>query len=460
MGRRLSTKPPIARASPNDVTNLAVDGGPAPMNIAAVLVIEQAAELDLDGVRALLADRLPRVRRMRQRLEGAPLGGGRPFWVDDADFDLDQHLAHISVLAAGADPTHPTDPTAPTTNASLLQAAADLVCTRLPRDRPLWRTCWVTGLPEGRAALVLVVHHVLADGLGGLAVLAALADDGKGTVTDDFPQPGPGPRALASDAWRERARVLGTWRAGLRQARTGVRELGLGVRRPSLAPATSLNRPTGPRRRLTTVVVPLAEVVALAHARGCTVNDVALTAIVGALAGTLRLRGERPAELVVSVPISSRLATTADQLGNQTGVVPMTLPTTPDPHERLERVASISKERRSGPRGASAGPMGVVFRALGRLGLFQPFINRQRLVNTFVTNVRGPAGVMALGGHRVVALVPVAVNPGNVGVSFDVLSYAGQLGVTVVADPDVVPDQHLLTGLLAAELARLLGKDE
>jgi hypothetical protein len=48
----------------------------------------------------------------------------------------------------------------------------------------------------------------------------------------------------------------------------------------------------------------------------------------------------------------------------------------------------------------------------------------------------------------------VAVTPGNVGVTFDVLSYAGQLVVTVVADPDILPDQDVLTGLLAEELTR------
>jgi hypothetical protein len=49
----------------------------------------------------------------------------------------------------------------------------------------------------------------------------------------------------------------------------------------------------------------------------------------------------------------------------------------------------------------------------------------------------------------------MAVNPGNVGVSYDVLSYAGTLGVTVVADPDVVPDLDRLTELLSGALARL-----
>lgn len=100
--------------------------------------------------------------------------------------------------------------------------------------------------------------------------------------------------------------------------------------------------------------------------------------------------------------------------------------------------------------------MGLAFRVLGRIGLVQPFIDSQRLVNTFVTNVRGPAASLAVAGHRVEAVIPIAVNPGNVGVSFDVLSYAGQLVVTIVADPDVVPDQDLLTSLLSDELAALL----
>ena len=60
------------------------------------------------------------------------------------------------------------------------------------------------------------------------------------------------------------------------------------------------------------------------------------------------------------------------------------------------------------------------------------------------------------GGHRVAQIVPLAVNPGNVGVSFDVLSYAGQLVVTVVADPLIVPDQDLLTTSLRTILGDLV----
>jgi hypothetical protein len=41
-------------------------------------------------------------------------------------------------------------------------------------------------------------------------------------------------------------------------------------------------------------------------------------------------------------------------------------------------------------------------------------------------------------------------------VCFDILSYAGGLVVTVVADLAIVPEQDLLTSVLAEELARLL----
>jgi hypothetical protein len=95
------------------------------MNIAALLEFDPAEDLSLDKLTALLDERIPRVRRLRQRL-WAPRGCGAPVWVDDAEFDLARHLGTVNWPAAG-------DPR------SLLDLAADLACRRLPRDRPLWR---------------------------------------------------------------------------------------------------------------------------------------------------------------------------------------------------------------------------------------------------------------------------------------------------------------------------------
>ncbi len=243
--------------------------------------------------------------------------------------------------------------------------------------------------------------------------------------------------------------------AALTRAVAGCRELGLRSR-PRLAAHTSLNRPTSSKRHLSRVTVPLAGVAAAAHRAGGTVNDVVLAAVVGALRDTLAMRGEQPEQLVVSVPVSGRRGTDPSHLGNQVGVRPVAVPALADHHARLAAVIRLTRAAAGDTtRASSAALLGVVFRALARCGLFQRFIDRQRLVHTFETNLRGPADPLFLGGHRISRIVPVAVNPGNIGVSFDVLSYAGDLAVTVVSDPVLLPDPDRLTRALGEALHAL-----
>jgi hypothetical protein len=222
-----------------------------------------------------------------------------------------------------------------------------------------------------------------------------------------------------------------------------------------VAGRTSLTRPTSGRRRLSTVDVPLADLVAAAKTAGGTVNDVVLAAVTGALLGLLRSRGEDPTQLVVSVPVSGRAGTDSDHLGNRTGVRPVEIPLLTDDRTRLAAIVAITRAAKGASRASSAGPLGLAFRLLAHLGVFAWFVDHQRLVDTFETNLRGPVEPLYLAGSEVRAVIPMAVNPGNVGVSFDVLSYAGTLGITVVSDPDSVPDLTLLTRLLASTLTRL-----
>jgi diacylglycerol O-acyltransferase / wax synthase len=301
-----------------------------------------------------------------------------------------------------------------------------------------------------------VLHHVLADGLGGLAILAALADPGIAASDARFPKFAPQWRELIVDATREKIRSLSGLTAGMRRGMAGLRELGLGTARPRMVDKTSLNRPTSSRRRLATVTVSLPDVVAVAHKAGGTVNDVVLTAVTGALLATLRGRSEHPDQLVVSVPVSGRTSTTTGRLGNNIGVRPIAVPAVADDAARLAEIIRLTRANRHLVRASSAGPLGAVFRGLSRIGLFQSFIAHQRLVHTFETNVRGPAEPLCFGGHRVRAVVPAAVNPGNIGVSFGALSYAGVLGVTVVADPDILPELNSLSDALSCVFARLL----
>jgi WS/DGAT/MGAT family acyltransferase len=303
-------------------------------------------------------------------------------------------------------------------------------------------------------ALVVRFHHVLADGIGGLAVLAALVDGAPAPPTSPPVTPRPSARALFLDAWSARIRALGRLRRGLWLVAAAVREL---AGRPAPAARTSLMRPTGPRRRLAVVRIDLAAVHDAAHAGGGTVNDVVLAAVGGALGALLARRGEPVDRVVASVPVSARATTTTHQLGNQIGILPVPLPTQGAPQDRLVTVTRTMQERRSRATGASAVVLAPAFRGLAALGILRWFIDHQRVVDTFVTNVRGPEQRLAVAGHDVVDAFPVSLATGNVPVAFAVLSYAGTLAVTIVADPQVVADLDVLAGALDVELARLVG---
>ena len=450
------------RARPDDLLQLAVDkGGRVPMAIGALLVLDAASRVGADELAAVLLARSAAVPRLQQRLCRTPPLGGRAVWRDAGSAAVSRCVDSVGVAGPAGWTGHLGSAGLTAGSAgvdrALLDAAADLVLTRLPADGPLWRARLLVHPDGAVAALALVAHHVVADGMGGLAVLGALADPPSGypgaasaAVGQRAPQPLPPWDELARDAWAERVARL--HRAGGRSGRLagGLDELGL--HRPRLADRCTLLGATGDRRRLELATADLAAVRSRAHASGATVNDVVVTAVTGALVELLARRGERVAELVVSVPVSRRGQGDAGELGNQTGVVPIRVPGVPEASVRLAALVAARARVGSPGRGGSAAVLTPAFRALTAVGAFQPFVDNQRLVHTFVTNVRGPAQRLRLAGAEVTAVVPVAVNPGNVAVSFDVLSYAGTLGVTLVCDPVLVPESAWLAQRVTAGL--------
>ncbi|MCW2763935.1 MAG: hypothetical protein JWR85_4136, partial [Marmoricola sp.] len=123
-------RPQVDRLSPDDLMSLVGDTNAAPIQVGAVLILDDGATLDPAAVRSTLEQRLPAVPRLRRRLALVPLGCGRPLWVDHPAFDIDEHFSVRS--AAG-----------PVTRQELLDLAAELVATPLPHDRPLWSATFV-----------------------------------------------------------------------------------------------------------------------------------------------------------------------------------------------------------------------------------------------------------------------------------------------------------------------------
>jgi hypothetical protein len=98
-----------------------------------------------------------------------------------------------------------------------------------------------------------------------------------------------------------------------------------------------------------------------------------------------------------------------------------------------------------------------LFRTLAALGLFRWYMVHQRRMHTLTSNVHGPDRPLALAGIRIESIIPISVGEaGNITVGFVVLSYAGTLTITVVADPNHTPDLPALASALQDELDVLI----
>jgi diacylglycerol O-acyltransferase len=296
----------------------------------------------------------------------------------------------------------------------------------------------------------LKLHHVVADGPAGVAAFGALLDltpEGPTPVAPPWtPTPIPTTRELLGDNLRRRRQQLGRgWSSLAHPARTLRRARAAWpawreVFTEQRAPKTSLNHLVGADRRLAIIGGRLDLAKQVAHAHQAKVNDVVLAAVAGGLRQLLAGRGEPVDRLVLRamVPISLHHEQPGQAQGNQPGWMMVPLPLgEPDPVRRLALIAAETATRihQARPQTGSG-----IFRFLAGQRAWYRHFPRQRSVNLVVTNVPGPPVALYLAGARLLELFPVVPVMGNLTLVVAVLSYAGQLNVTAVADPDGCPD--------------------
>ena len=201
-----------------------------------------------------------------------------------------------------------------------------------------------------------------------------------------------------------------------------------------------------------------ARLAAAAHRSGSTTNDAVLVAVGAALHQILLSRGELVDPIAITVPVSGRGSRPGPAVGNLVSPMLVEVPTSGAVRERLAQVEAAVRAHKA----AATGPppiaiMGGLFRVVARLGGYRYYMNHQRRFHTLVTHVRGPAEPLLLGGHPVTEAIPVAIGErGNMTVSFEVLSYAGILTITVIVDPEHGPDLDDLTRRLHHELDSII----
>jgi diacylglycerol O-acyltransferase / wax synthase len=441
----------LDRLTAQDLFMLWADDFGWSQDIGVLAILDGTRLQDPDGrvriqaIRRHLEPRLHLVPRFRQLLYRPRRGLGWPLWVDAPAFNLANHVQAQPLAAPGDE-------------AQLLAACADLYARRWDRSRPLWQAWLLPGLPDHQVGLFLRAHHTIADGVAGLAAFGALLDLDADTPVSAVPPwtPAPIPSAgeLLGDNLRRRLDGLGRRLSGLARPR-GPRRASSGALREFFAeraPRTSLNRPIGPDRRLAVVRGRLELAKQVAHAHQATVNDVVLAAVAGGLRQLLASRGEPVEGLVlrVMVPISLHHEQPGQARGNQDAMmmVPLDLGE-PDPVRRLARIAAETAARK---HKAHPPVTNGIFGFVAVQRATYRFQVHQRFVNLSVTNVPGPPVPLYLAGARLLELFPVVPIMGNITLDAGVLSYAGQLNLTAMADRDTCPDLEVFAHGLRSTL--------
>ena len=429
-----------------------------PTNMALIVgVMMFDTPIDFKRFKAIVEERLLIHDRFRQRVKEPRLHIGLPWWEFDPEFDLDYHVQRLKLPRPGDE-------------VMLQKLAGVLMSIPLDPRRPLWQFHFVDGYGKG-CAIIPRLHHCIGDGLALVQVLLSMTD-----TAPDAERHAPRAPSLVND--------LQPW-GNILQPVTGVvsRTVGaaeslaheglvtiahptrlvdaakigvLGVLAASKLLLLGEDRQTVFRgqcgiekRAMWSTPMSLDDVMLVARAMDATVNDVLLAAVTGALRRYLEARGQSVSGLNIRtmVPVSIRAADDFDKLGNQFGLVILSLPIgVRDPIRRIV----ILKQRMDDIKGTPEAF--VAFGILGTMGL-TPVQIEDIIVKIFgakvsavMTNVPGPREPIYLAGQQLKRIMFWVPQLANLSLGVSILSYAGEVMVGVATDAGLVPDpEHIIT---------------
>jgi WS/DGAT/MGAT family acyltransferase len=473
-----------SRMSRVDTAWLRMDSDVNLMMIVGVWLLEPA--ITIDALRARVADKLLKYERFRCKVVVDALGAS---WVDDEDFDLGRHVV------AEALPSRPGS----SARSRLQQSCGELATQRLDPDHPLWQLHLIERY-DGGSALIARIHHCIGDGIALMSVMLSITDGGsepptperaaagEGDDGDDGDGAGAGDvfgQAGTADALGDAmlrrladavVKTIGASGDGVAKAlallasRDGVRGVaGAGLRAlkdvaalalmPDDSPTLLKGRPEGRKLVAWGEPIPLDRVKAVGKALGCSVNDVLLACVAGAIGASLRQRGDEPEGKAIRamVPVNLRPLDEAWKLGNRFGLAPLTLPIGIDnPVERVYEVHSRMSELKG-----SYQPL-LAFAVLAAAGL----VNKPaqdallglfaRKSTAVMTNVPGPAERLRFCGatlRQTMFWVPAS---GDIGLGVSILSYGGGVQFGLIADRRLCPDPQSVVDGFEPEFDRLV----
>ena len=456
------------RLSWGDTVFLHLEREGMPLNVASVCLFE--GDLPLKHCRHAIEAKLPQIPRYFKRVVAAPFGIGLPTWEYDPDFKLRRHLREVTLKDG--------------TEAELKDFAGKLFSKVMDRQHPLWDITIVRGLKGPRTGVIFRLHHCLADGIAGVGIMNLLLDTSpdaphplRTRLKFRVPRPADPLTSLTTgfvDSYSDFIKRILSAMADLLSMAERVGSNGNGGSSPSHEFAQFLPEITaftervrfnviyqGPQKFAWTEI-PLAEVKAIRHACGTSVNDVILAIVTATVRRYCEQHGDpvKGKLLRIMVPVNLRGSTTASELGNRISLVPVTLPL--DIQDPVKLLAAVHKRTEFLKHVHAAE---LVSLAGGLIGMFPnslqgfagPFASQLPVTpfNLVCTNVPGPQFPLYLLGHKMLSCYPYVPVGGEMAVNCAILSYNGQVYVGFSGDVHAAPDLPKMEELLQKSFGEL-----
>ena len=460
------------------------------MHVGVLLILTPPPDADLDGyVDRLYRDSLITGQkvdaRLRRHPHRGPRTGGVWVWREVEEIDLREHV-HRVTLTPGSGPD------------DLWELVSELHGGRLDLSVPLWTSYLIDGLPDGRFALYIKIHHTVIDGVGGLRMISEslstdpsirslppfYADKGNGDVPGAADKTPAAPTSKPEPDGARRPRLPGPFAAVRAVADAAAAGLDLtrrvaaaelanivgamvtdSVVPPFDAPHTRFNAKLGPRRAAAGTSLDRERIRAVREAAEVTSNDVVTALIAGALRAWLLERDQLPERTMVAMcPVSVRdrdgLAEGESNSGNKFGLGLCPLGTdVADPVERLDfiHLAMTNIKNQVVTKGSDA-MLAVMGPAIGSTVVL-PLLPFSTLLpascNMAISNVPGPTEEMYYNGAHLDEIYPVSSVFDGMGLNVTVCNYADRVGIGYVTDADVMPRVAELIPLTEQALAEL-----
>jgi diacylglycerol O-acyltransferase / wax synthase len=411
-------------------------------------------ELDQEPTAERMSDSLRRmsdaIPRLRQRVEP---GRPRPRWVEMTDFDATDHFREHALGGAGS-------------LTGVHRIAERMVRQPFDRTRPQWELALVRGVAGGRAAIVIKVHHAIADGIGLVLMLAAFTDiepNPECQITPDnvlaFTRPrrayGPARRALHK-GHRVAAAVRSARWAALPSATATLRSAARLVW-PSRTPLSRNMTARSGRYVLDTRTVDFRTFRDAGKPTGSSLNDVFVAVVVDALRRYHdRFDGPTLDRVRVHMPVDVRSARTANLAGNEfvPARVSIDVPTG-DAHDRLDGVRGQLARLRSEPALHHINTIAACILRLGKRPTQLILGGMMKGVDVLASNVPGPNFALYVAGVKVERFHAFGP-PAGAALNVTLFSYDGTVNLGITTDQSAITDRAVLLRCLDEAIADVL----